>query len=101
MSVLRCGKVNPSIPRSANFYNVRPVIGNGDGMVEEKIKELSTVLLDIIENQKMLQRELKYLKDDLRAQNRLVAETLKIHRLHQETSTKQVEMLDKISKNLE
>lgn len=69
-------------------------------MVEEKLKELSNVLLEIIENQKMLQNELKYLKDDLKAQNRLVAETLKIHKVHQETSTKQTEMLDKISKKL-
>ncbi len=70
-------------------------------MAKEKVEELSSVLVEIMETQKMLQKEMKYLKDDIKAQNRMIAETMKINRTHQETAVKQTEILDKISNKLD
>jgi hypothetical protein len=71
------------------------------GMVEDKLEEISNVLLEVIENQKIIEKELKYLRDDLKAQNRLISEMLKIHKLHQQTSNKQTRMLERMSKKLD
>jgi hypothetical protein len=66
-------------------------------MVEDKLEELSNVLLELMENQKMLEKEMKYLRDDLKAQNRLLGELLKVQKVNQETENKQTKMLEKIA----
>lgn len=66
-------------------------------MVEDKIEELSNVLLELMENQKILEKEMKYLRDDLKAQNRLLGELLKVQKVNQETENKQTKMLEKMA----
>jgi hypothetical protein len=66
-------------------------------MVEDKLEELSNVLLELMENQKMLEKEMKYLRDDLKAQNRLLGELLKVQKVNQETENKQTKMLEKMT----
>ncbi len=66
-------------------------------MVEDKLEELSNVLLELMENQKMLEKEMKYLRDDLKAQNRLLGELLKVQKVNQETENRQTKMLEKMS----
>jgi predicted nucleic acid-binding Zn-ribbon protein len=66
-------------------------------MVEDKLEELSNVLLELMEKQKMLEKEMKYLRDDLKAQNRLLGELLKVQKVNQETENKQTKMLEKIA----
>jgi len=66
-------------------------------MAEEKFEELNNVLLDIIENQKITLKELKYLNDDLKAQNRLLTELIKIQKANEESVNKQMKMLEKLS----
>jgi hypothetical protein len=66
-------------------------------MAEDKLEELSNVLLELMENQKMLEKEMKYLRDDLKAQNRLLGELLKVQKVNQETESRQTKMLEKMT----
>jgi hypothetical protein len=66
-------------------------------MVEDKLEELSNVLLEVLENQKILEKDIKYLRDDLKAQNRLLSELLKVQKVNQESASKQTRMLEEMS----
>ena len=70
-------------------------------MGEQRIDEMNDLLLEVMEDQKILGKEIKYLRDDLKAQNRLIGELLKIYKAHQETSNKQTKMISDLNRKLD
>ncbi len=67
------------------------------GMDREEVHE---VILEIMERQKAFEKEIKYLKDNLKAQNNLSKEMLRVHKINRDLSKKNTKQLDEISKGL-
>lgn len=67
------------------------------GMDREEVHE---VILEIMERQKAFEKEMKYLKDNLKAQNNLSKEMLRVHKINRDLSKKNTKQLDEISKGL-
>ncbi len=67
------------------------------GMDREEVHE---VILEIMERQKAFEKEMKYLKDNLKAQNNLSKEMLRVHKINRDLSKKNTKQLDEISKDL-
>ncbi len=67
------------------------------GMDKEEVHE---VILEIMERQKAFEKEMKYLKDNLKAQNNLSKEMLRVHKINRDLSKKNTKQLDEISKGL-
>jgi hypothetical protein len=61
-----------------------------------ELKELSEMVLQLVENQRAMEREIGFLKDNLKAQNSLSKEMLKIHKIHRDLATKNGEQLGRI-----
>lgn len=61
-----------------------------------EIKELSEMVLQLVENQRAMEREIGFLKDNLKAQNSLSKEMLKIHKIHRDLATKNTKQLGRI-----
>ncbi len=69
----------------------------GKGMEPEEIHEL---ILEIMERQKTVEKEIKYLKDNLKAQNNLSKEMLRVHKTNRDISDKNTKQLDEIVKEM-
>ncbi|MFQ6060875.1 MAG: hypothetical protein ACE5KV_06235 [Thermoplasmata archaeon] len=72
-------------------------------MAEKKgmrVEELHELILEIVETQRSMEKEIKYLKDDLKAQNALTKQMLKIHRINRDISAKNTKQLEQITKDL-
>ncbi|MCJ2563675.1 MAG: hypothetical protein LN417_06270 [Candidatus Thermoplasmatota archaeon] len=54
------------------------------------------MVLQLVENQRAMEREIGFLKDNLKAQNSLSKEMLKIHKIHRDLATKNTEQLGRI-----
>lgn len=67
------------------------------GMDREEVHE---VILEIMERQKAFEKEIKYLKDNLKAQNNLSKEMLRVHKINRDLSKKNTKQLDEISRDL-
>jgi hypothetical protein len=67
------------------------------GMDREEVHE---VILEIMERQKAFEKEIKYLKDNLKAQNNLSKEMLRVHKINRGLSEKNTKQLDKIIKDI-
>ena len=67
------------------------------GMDREEVHE---VILEIMERQKAFEKEVKYLKDNLKAQNNLSKEMLRVHKINRDLSKKNTKQLEEISRNL-
>lgn len=63
-------------------------------------KEISELMLEIAENQKALEKEIDCLRDNMRAQNTLSKEMLKIHKLHKDMAEKNAVQLERIERIL-
>ncbi|MEE8183460.1 MAG: hypothetical protein V3T94_04865 [Thermoplasmata archaeon] len=61
-----------------------------------ELKELSEMVLQLVENQRAMEREIGFLKDNLKAQNSLSKEMLKIHKIHRDLATKNTRQLGRI-----
>ncbi|MCJ2669569.1 MAG: hypothetical protein KAS60_04120 [Thermoplasmata archaeon] len=61
-----------------------------------ELKELSEMILQLVENQRAMEREIGFLKDNLKAQNSLSKEMLKIHKIHRDLATKNTKQLGRI-----
>ncbi|MCK4456447.1 MAG: hypothetical protein KAW39_01765 [Thermoplasmata archaeon] len=61
-----------------------------------ELRELSEMVLQLVENQRAMEREIGFLKDNLKAQNSLSKEMLKIHKVHRDLATKNTEQLGRI-----
>lgn len=68
---------------------------------EIELKEISELVLQMVENQKTMEREIGFLKDNLRAQNSLSKEMLKIHKVHRDLAEKNAEQLSRIEEILD
>lgn len=68
---------------------------------EIELKEISELVLQMVENQKAMEREIGFLKDNLRAQNSLSKEMLKIHKVHRDLAEKNAEQLSRIEEILD
>jgi hypothetical protein len=68
------------------------------GMDREEVHE---VILEIMERQKAFEKEIKYLKDNLKAQNNLSKEMLRVHKINRGLSEKNTKQLDRIIKDIE
>lgn len=66
-----------------------------------ELKELGEMVLQLVENQRAMEREIGFLKDNLKAQNSLSKEMLKIHKIHRDLATKNTEQLGRIEEKLE
>jgi hypothetical protein len=64
------------------------------------VKQLHESILEIMETQRTMEKELKYLKDNLKAQNTLSKQMLKVHKMNRDISTKNTKQLDQITKDL-
>ncbi|UCD92888.1 MAG: hypothetical protein JSV43_02930 [Methanobacteriota archaeon] len=72
-------------------------------MAEKKgmdVQQLHEVVLEIMETQKTMEKELKYLRDNLKAQNTLSKEMLRVHKINRDISKKNTKQLEQISKDL-
>jgi hypothetical protein len=67
------------------------------GMDREEVHE---VILEIMERQKAFEKEIRYLKDNLKAQNNLSKEMLRVHKINRGLSEKNTKQLDKIIKDI-
>jgi hypothetical protein len=67
------------------------------GMDREEVHE---VILEIMERQKAFEKEIKYLKDNLKAQNNLSKEMLRVHKINRDLSKKNTKQLDQIVKDI-
>lgn len=67
------------------------------GMDSEELHEL---ILEIIERQREVEKEIGYLKDNLKAQNTLSKEMLRVHKTNRDISKKNTKQLEEIAKNL-
>jgi len=65
-----------------------------------ELKELGEMVLQLVENQRAMEREIGFLKDNLKAQNSLSKEMLKIHKIHRDLATKNTEQLGRIEEKL-
>lgn len=63
-------------------------------------QEVHEVILEIVERQKAFEKELEYLKDNLKAQNNLSKEMLRVHKINRDISKKNTKQLEEISKDL-
>ncbi len=61
-----------------------------------ELRELSEMVLQLVENQRAMEREIGFLKDNLKAQNSLSKEMLKIHKIHRDLATKNTKQLGRI-----
>ncbi len=61
-----------------------------------ELRELSEMVLQLVENQRAMEREIGFLKDNLKAQNSLSKEMLKIHKIHRDLATKNTRQLGRI-----
>ena len=61
-----------------------------------ELKELSEMILQLVENQRAMEREIGFLKDNLKAQNSLSKEMLKIHKIHRDLATRNTKQLGRI-----
>ncbi|MCK4444839.1 MAG: hypothetical protein KAW09_09860 [Thermoplasmata archaeon] len=69
----------------------------GKGMEPEEIHEL---IVEIMERQKTVEKEIKYLRDNLKAQNNLSKEMLRVHKINRDISDKNTKQLDEIAKEI-
>jgi hypothetical protein len=67
------------------------------GMDREEVHE---VILEIMERQKAFEKEIRYLKDNLKAQNNLSKEMLRVHKINRGLSEKNTKQLEKIIKDI-
>lgn len=67
------------------------------GMDKEEVHE---VILEIMERQKAFEKEIKYLKDNLKAQNNLSKEMLRVHKINRGLSEKNTKQLEKIIEDI-
>ena len=67
------------------------------GMDREEVHE---VILEIMERQKAFEKEIKYLTDNLKAQNNLSKEMLRVHKINRDISDKNTKQLDEIAKEI-
>jgi hypothetical protein len=67
---------------------------------EIELKEISELVVQMVENQKAMEREIGFLKDNLRAQNSLSKEMLKIHKVHRDLAEKNADQLSRIEEIL-
>ncbi len=65
-----------------------------------ELKELGEMVFQLVENQRAMEREIGFLKDNLKAQNSLSKEMLKIHKIHRDLATKNTEQLGRIEEKL-
>ncbi|MEE9115618.1 MAG: hypothetical protein V3U09_01830 [Thermoplasmata archaeon] len=63
-------------------------------------EEVHEIILEIMERQKAFEKEIKYLKDNLKAQNNLSKEMLRVHKINRDLSKKNTKQLDEISRGL-
>ncbi len=63
-------------------------------------EEVHEIILEIMERQKAFEKEIKYLKDNLKAQNNLSKEMLRVHKINRDLSKKNTKQLDEISRDL-
>jgi hypothetical protein len=61
-----------------------------------EVKELEEMVLQLIESHKAMEREIGFLKDNLKAQNSLSKEMLKIHKIHRDMASKNSKQLGRI-----
>jgi hypothetical protein len=61
-----------------------------------EVKELEEMVLQLVESQKAMEREIGFLKDNLKAQNSLSKEMLKIHKVHRDMASKNSKQLGRI-----
>jgi len=62
--------------------------------------ELHELILEIMERQREVEKEIGYLKDNLKAQNNLSKEMLRVHKINRDISKKNTKQLEEIAKNL-
>ncbi len=62
--------------------------------------ELHELILEIMERQREVEKEIGYLKDNLKAQNTLSKEMLRVHKINRDISKKNTKQLEEIAKNL-
>ncbi|MFQ6128903.1 MAG: hypothetical protein ACE5QW_08395 [Thermoplasmata archaeon] len=63
---------------------------------EMELKEICEMVLQLVENQRAMEREIGFLVDNLKAQNTLSREMLKIHKIHRDLAQKNAEQLNRI-----
>lgn len=68
---------------------------------EISAKELREMMLEILHNQKTMEKEIQQLRDNLKAQNALSREMLKVHRMQRDLAEKNSKQLENISDFLE
>lgn len=69
--------------------------------IKNKIKESNELSVEIMENQKALENQLKYMKGDVKALSKLSTDILKVHRIHRDLAKENSKQLNKIVKKLE
>ena len=67
-------------------------------MTDETTEEIWNLLIALSDDLKIQSKDLKYLRDDLRAQNRLLKELLKIQKLNQERLVALSKTVDRLEK---
>ena len=67
-------------------------------MTDETTEEIWNLLIALSDDLKIQAKDLKYLRDDLRAQNRLLKELLKIQKLNQERLVALSKTVDRLEK---
>lgn len=72
--------------------------GTNNGMDSEEVREL---MLQLLESQRAMEKEIKTLKDNLKAQNTLSKEMLKIHKVQKDLVTTNSSKLDRIQRIVE
>lgn len=72
--------------------------GTNNGMDSEEIREL---MLQLLENQRTMEKEIKTLKDNLKAQNTLSKEMLKVHKIQKDLASTNSSKLDRIYRIVE
>ena len=65
-----------------------------------ELKELGEMVFQLVENQRAMEREIGFLKDNLKAQNSLSKEMLKIHKIHRDLATRNTKQLGRIEEML-
>ena len=68
--------------------------------MDKRMEELKEMLFEVMENQKELKKEIKYLKGDIKALNKLSTEMLKVHRIHRDMAKANTKQLTQIQDKL-
>jgi len=64
--------------------------------LRSEMKQLEEMVYEVIENQKALQKEMKFIRGDIKALNKLSTEMLKVHRIHRDMAKANTKQLTKI-----